>query len=184
MHVIQRIFYFHVPAGMIALIDFIIVFIANIAYLITAAALGLARCLRRRSGHRLLHHRADHRADLGEPVWGIWWTWDARLTSTFVLWLLYISFLCCAVLWKIPSGARSFRHFRHFRCFWTSRSSISQFASGARSIPNRSLSAARTPASIPHAEGLLLLDCFALVMLVILQRYALERARHECDELR
>jgi len=28
-----------------------------------------------------------------KPVWGIWWTWDARLTSTFVLWLLFVSYL-------------------------------------------------------------------------------------------
>ncbi len=28
-----------------------------------------------------------------KPVWGIWWTWDARLTTTFILWLLYISYL-------------------------------------------------------------------------------------------
>ena len=27
------------------------------------------------------------------PVWGIWWTWDMRLTSTLVLWLIYISYL-------------------------------------------------------------------------------------------
>jgi heme exporter protein C len=28
-----------------------------------------------------------------KPVWGIWWTWDPRLTSTFVLWLIYVSYL-------------------------------------------------------------------------------------------
>ena len=28
-----------------------------------------------------------------KPAWGIWWTWDARLTSTFILWLLYIAYL-------------------------------------------------------------------------------------------
>ena len=28
-----------------------------------------------------------------KPVWGIWWTWDARLTSSLVLWLLYVSYL-------------------------------------------------------------------------------------------
>ncbi|NNE08495.1 MAG: cytochrome c biogenesis protein CcsA, partial [Gemmatimonadetes bacterium] len=28
-----------------------------------------------------------------KPIWGIWWTWDARLTSTFVLWLLFLSYL-------------------------------------------------------------------------------------------
>ena len=27
------------------------------------------------------------------PIWGIWWTWDARLTSTLVLWLIYVSYL-------------------------------------------------------------------------------------------
>jgi len=27
------------------------------------------------------------------PVWGIWWTWDMRLTSTLVLWLIYVSYL-------------------------------------------------------------------------------------------
>jgi heme exporter protein C len=27
------------------------------------------------------------------PVWGIWWTWDIRLTSTLVLWLIYVSYL-------------------------------------------------------------------------------------------
>ena len=27
------------------------------------------------------------------PVWGIWWTWDVRLTSTLVLWLVYVSYL-------------------------------------------------------------------------------------------
>jgi heme exporter protein C len=29
----------------------------------------------------------------GRPVWGIWWTWDLRLTTTFILWLLYLSYL-------------------------------------------------------------------------------------------
>ena len=27
------------------------------------------------------------------PVWGIWWTWDMRLTSTLVMWLIYVSYL-------------------------------------------------------------------------------------------
>jgi heme exporter protein C len=36
------------------------------------------------------------------PVWGIWWTWDARLTSTFVLWLLYVSYLLLRTLIEEP----------------------------------------------------------------------------------
>lgn len=29
----------------------------------------------------------------GRVAWGIWWTWDARLTTTLVLWLIYVSYL-------------------------------------------------------------------------------------------
>jgi heme exporter protein C len=29
----------------------------------------------------------------GRRAWGIWWTWDARLTTTLVLWLIYMSYL-------------------------------------------------------------------------------------------
>jgi heme exporter protein C len=37
------------------------------------------------------------------PVWGIWWTWDPRLTSTFVLWLIYVSYL---ILRKFATGGQ------------------------------------------------------------------------------
>ena len=36
------------------------------------------------------------------PVWGIWWTWDARLTSTFVMWLLYVCYLVLRTLVEEP----------------------------------------------------------------------------------
>ena len=36
------------------------------------------------------------------PVWGIWWTWDARLTTTFIMWLLYISYLLLRGLIEEP----------------------------------------------------------------------------------
>jgi heme exporter protein C len=38
------------------------------------------------------------------PVWGIWWTWDARLTSTLVLWLIYVSYL---ILRRYTTGGQS-----------------------------------------------------------------------------
>ncbi len=40
----------------------------------------------------------------GRPTWGIWWTWDARLTTTFILALLYSGYL---LLWNaLPPGAQ------------------------------------------------------------------------------
>ena len=91
---IQRIFYYHVPSAWTSFVFFFVNFLASIWYLIkrrlSADALALAS------------------AEIGvvfctivlitgplwaKPVWGIWWTWDARLTTTLVLWLIYVSYL-------------------------------------------------------------------------------------------
>jgi len=37
-----------------------------------------------------------------KPVWGIWWTWDARLTSSFLLWVLFVSYLVLRTLVEEP----------------------------------------------------------------------------------
>jgi heme exporter protein C len=91
---LQRIFYYHVSSAWVAYLGFAIVFIASIAYLRTDA---------RRWD--LLAHSA---AEIGvvfcslvlitgpiwaRPVWGTWWQWDARLTSSFVMWLTYVGYL-------------------------------------------------------------------------------------------
>jgi heme exporter protein C len=94
MHAIQRIFYFHVPSAICSFVAFFVVFIANFAYLgtrkpkwdwlgVAGAEVGVVcSTIVLITGPIWAH-----------PVWGIWWTWDARLTTTFVLWLLYISYL-------------------------------------------------------------------------------------------
>ena len=101
---LQRIFYFHVPAAWAAYLAFGIVFIGSVAYLRTDA---------RRWD--LLAHSA---AELGvvftslvlitgpiwaHPVWGTWWQWDARLTSTLVMWLTYVGYLMLRGLSADPS---------------------------------------------------------------------------------
>ncbi len=94
MHAIQRIFYFHVPCAWTAFVAFFIAFISQIAYLaghrkerdwlaVSAVEVGVTFCT-------VVLVTGPIWA---KPVWGIWWTWDARLTSTFVLWLLYVSYL-------------------------------------------------------------------------------------------
>lgn len=91
---IQRIFYFHVGSAWTAGVAFLIVFIANIAYLVgrrdkwdrlavSAAEVGLAFCT-------VVLITGPIWA---KPVWGVAWVWDARLTTTAVLWLLYVGYL-------------------------------------------------------------------------------------------
>jgi len=94
MGVLQRIFYFHAATAWAGMDAFFICFVANLLYVwkrqpkydwlgITCAEVGLV-CT------TVVLITGPIWA---KPAWGIWWTWDARLTSTFVLWLLYISYL-------------------------------------------------------------------------------------------
>lgn len=91
---IQRIFYFHMGTVWVATIAFMIVFVASIIYLI--------------NGKKKWDVLAYTSAEIGvlfitltiitgsiwaKPVWGTWWTWDPQLTTTFILWILYIVYL-------------------------------------------------------------------------------------------
>src|SRR5713226_582884 len=91
---VQRIFYYHVPSAWTAFLLFFINFIASVTYLIrrnpsadaialVSAEVGVVFCTVVLVTGPLW----------ARPVWGIWWTWDVRLTSTLVLWLIYISYL-------------------------------------------------------------------------------------------
>src|ERR1700722_15891628 len=86
MHAIQRIFYFHVPSAICSFVAFFVVFIANFAYLGTRQPkwdwLGVAGGGRGGGGRTV---GVVNGPIWAHPVWGIWWTWDARLTSTFVM---------------------------------------------------------------------------------------------------
>src|ERR1700746_2575867 len=103
MGVLQRIFYFHVSCAWAGLTAFSIGFLANLLYVwkrkdkydwlgVTCAEVGVAfTTIVLISG-----------PIWAKPAWGIYWTWDARLTSTFVLWLLYISYLLLRTLVEEP----------------------------------------------------------------------------------
>ncbi len=91
---IYRIIYFHIPAAFTAWTMFLVSVIASIGYLVTkrlrwdgvaasAIEVGFVFCT-----INLLTGMIWARI-----IWGIWWTWDARLTSMFVCWLLYGSYL-------------------------------------------------------------------------------------------
>ena len=97
---IGRAFYYHVPHSMLALLFPYLNFAASIAYLF----------LRRTKPAQALIADAWALAAAeitlvytticlvtgslwGKAEWGIWWTWDERLTSMLLLWLLYVAYL-------------------------------------------------------------------------------------------
>lgn len=92
--IVQRIFYFHLPCAWVAFLSFGIV----------AIAAGLYLWL----GQRVWDDLSYAAAEIGtlfctlvlitgsvwaKPIWGTWWTWDSRLTTTFILWLIYVGYL-------------------------------------------------------------------------------------------
>lgn len=91
---VQRIFYVHVPAAWLAYLAFAVVALASVLVLVrgpgrwdriagSAAEVGV-----------LFTTMVLVTGPIwGYPVWGVWWVWDARLTSTLVLWVIYVAYL-------------------------------------------------------------------------------------------
>jgi heme exporter protein C len=90
----QRIFYFHVPSAWIAFFAFFIVFIASVLFLwrrerkwdalaLSAAEIGVIfTTLVLLTGPMW-----------AKVAWGAFWVWDARLTTTLILWMIYVGYL-------------------------------------------------------------------------------------------
>jgi heme exporter protein C len=94
MGIVQKIFYFHVPLAWNAFLGFTIVFIASFRYLATRNPKWDARAVAAAEVGVLFTTLVLITGPIwAKPAWGIWWTWDARLTLTFVLWLIYMGYL-------------------------------------------------------------------------------------------
>ena len=94
MGAIQKIFYLHLPSAFTSFVALGIGFVANILYVIRRTPkwdwLGVASA---EVGLVFISVVLVTGPIWAHPVWGIWWTWDARLTLTFVLWLMYVGYL-------------------------------------------------------------------------------------------
>ncbi len=91
---VQRIFYYHVPSAWTAFILFFFNFAASIVYLIKRnPAADIVALVSAEVGVVFCTVVLVTGPIWACPVWGIWWTWDMRLTSTLVLWLIYVSYL-------------------------------------------------------------------------------------------
>jgi heme exporter protein C len=102
---VQRIFYYHVSSAWTAFLLFAVNFVASVVYLakrnvkadivaLVSAEVGVVFCT-------VVLVTGPIWA---RPVWGIWWTWDMRLTLTLVLWLIYVAYL---VLRRFSSGTQT-----------------------------------------------------------------------------
>jgi heme exporter protein C len=105
--IVQRIFYFHVPLAIMTFVAFGTVAVASVAFLWRGT----------RRWDRLAHSSAEVGMVFctlvlvtgpiwARPIWGTWWAWDARLTTTLILWLIYAAYLMMRSVATGDDGAR------------------------------------------------------------------------------
>jgi ABC-type transport system involved in cytochrome c biogenesis permease subunit len=90
----------HVPARAdrwVAYLAFGVVLAASVAYLARRRA-GADRARPRLGEVGVCSPASTSRtgAIWGKPTWGTWWTWDARLTSVAIVFVMYLGYCCCA----------------------------------------------------------------------------------------
>jgi heme exporter protein C len=94
MGLVQKIFYFHAPSGIVMFLSAFVCGIASVLFLFA----------RRPSADRIALAAAELTVLFGVIVlisgplwarkaWGVWWDWEPRLTSSLVLWLVYVAYL-------------------------------------------------------------------------------------------
>jgi len=188
MHEVQRIFYFHVPVWIAMYTVIWVAFVSNVAWLTThkmkwdwlgvsAVEVTVACCTIGLISGVLW----------GRPAWGIWWTWDARLTSTFILWMLYTSYLLLRGLIEEPQRRATLSAI--FGIFASLDAPLVYFSNRLwRTQHPAPVFFGGPDAGIAPAMLKVFMVCMVVItcvaLLILVDRYRLERLRFEFDELR
>ncbi len=188
---VQRIFYYHVPTSMLSLLFPYVNFVASLFYLywrrrepmraLTADAVAIAA-----AEVTVVYSSICLLTGMlwGRAAWGIWWTWDARLTSMLLLWLLYVSYL---MLRKLSSTGQTQTLAAVLSVFaaidvpivymsiqwWRTQHPAPVFGGGADSGIDPSM----MPAFVWNVLGWAMWGIFLLLF-----RYGLERRRQELEQ--
>ena len=184
----QRIFYFHVPLAWLGMASILVVFTASIMHLVT----------KKQKWDNLAYSAAE----LGvvyislllitgiawsQPTWGRWWTWDAKLTATLILWFIYVGYLMLRAYG--PKGSQGARYGAVLAIIGAIDAPIIYFATVWWRTQHPEMNIG------PLAgEGMLALDMritllvatvtFSVVYVAMLiERYALRRGEADVDEL-
>jgi len=180
---LQKIMYVHVPAAWMAFIAFFVVFGMSLAYLWRGnPRRDLLAASAAEAGAVMTALTLALGSIWGRPTWGVWWTWDPRLTSTAVLLVVFVSYL----------ALRSFIDDFDRRARWSAAVGILGFLN----VPVVYLSVRwwrsihqvqSTPSTVDptYAWGLRLNAIAFLIALVYLirQRYRAALLEHEADRI-
>ena len=187
---VQRIMYFHVPSAWLAFFAFFVVFLCSVLFLWkkerewdiyaqSSAEIGVVFC-------SLVLITGPIWA---KPIWGTWWVWDARLTSTLILWLIYVAYLM--LRGQTESGSMRARYAAvlgivgfldipliHFSVLWWRT-----FHPQPKVITTEGLGTGMDP--VMMATLLISLAAFTLLYFVLMgQRVQIEKMKDEIDRIK
>jgi heme exporter protein C len=188
MHAIQRIFYFHASSGWAAMEASFIVFFANIYYLakrdlkwdwlaISAVEVSVAFWTVMLVTGPIWAH----------PVWGVWWTWDWRLTLTLVIWILYLCYMILRTLVADPERRAVFSAVFGIFVFLGVPLDYLSIRIWRTQHPQPVIFGGQNSGLDPTMAKVFFFCSGVMTLLMILlvsKRYRLERLRHEAEELR
>ena len=184
----QRILYFHVPVAVLGLLSIVVVAAASAAHLIT----------RREEWDSLAYSAAEVGVLLtslgivtgamwAKPTWGIWWTWDPKLTLTLVLWFIYVGYLMLRAYG--PKGSQGARYGAVVALIGAIDAPIVYYAANLWRTTHPTLvvgPAADSGAMDSRMAAVLLASAVTFVLLYVytlVERYALRRTEAAADEL-
>lgn len=91
---VQRLLYVHVPSAWLAMLSFFIVFLMSLLYLVQRKERwDLLAAAAAEIGVLFTALTLVQGSIWGKPTWGIWWTWDPRLTTTAIMLVIYVGYL-------------------------------------------------------------------------------------------
>ena len=185
---IYRILFLHVSSAWTGLTAFLIGFVGNLLYVwkrqprwdwlgVSAVEVGLA----------FTTVVLVTGPIWARPVWGIWWTWDARLTSTFVMWLLYVSYLLLRTLVEEPDRRALFSALFGIFAFLDVPLVFGSIRWWRTQHPQPIVMGGADSGMDPVMFRVLMfawLAMLALMTLLLRQRYRLEAMRSELESMR
>jgi heme exporter protein C len=91
---VQRVFYFHVAAGWVGMLGFLVAAVVGVIYLITAnSKWDIVEVAAVEIGMVFAFINVVTGAIWARPIWNTWWTWDPRLTTATIMLLIYAAYL-------------------------------------------------------------------------------------------
>ena len=184
----QRIFYLHIPLAWLGMVSILVVAYASAMHLIT-----------RKEKWDSLAYAA---AELGvvfitlllvtgivwnKPTWGRWWTWDARLTTTLILWFIYVGYLMLRAYG--PKGSQDARYGAVVALIGAIDTPIIYMATvwWRTQHPEMNIGPLAEPGSLDPSMQLTLLVSLitftAMYVYLLVERYSLRRSEAAVDEL-